>query len=194
MFASKDVFDLQPDVIVCAKGLTSGYAPLSATLLSEEIYEVVSVPQAAGAIFTHGFTYSGHPVCCAAALKNIEIMQRIDLCGHVRRVGKYFENQLKARIGKLPLVGDVRGSHFMMCIESVANRRTKQLLPSDVRIGSRIAYKCQQRNVIVRPLAHKNVLSPPLILTTDQVDTVVTVLHESITEVQDELLREGVWS
>ena len=96
MFASKDVFDLQPDLIVCAKGLTSGYAPLSATLLSEEIYDVVSVPQAEGAIFTHGFTYSGHPVCCAAALKNIEIMQRIDLCGHVRKVGKYFENQLKA--------------------------------------------------------------------------------------------------
>ena len=86
MFASKDVFGLQPDVIVSAKGLTSGYAPLSATLFSEEIYEVIGVPQAEGAIFTHGFTYSGHPVCCAAALKNIEIMQRIDLCGHVRKV------------------------------------------------------------------------------------------------------------
>lgn len=70
------------------------------------------MPQAVGAIFTHGFTYSGHPVCCAAALKNIEIMERIDLCGHVRSVGKYLEGQLKERIGELPIVGDVRGSHF----------------------------------------------------------------------------------
>ena len=194
MFASKDVFDLQPDVIVSAKGLTSGYAPLSATLLSEDIYDVISVPQADGAMFTHGFTYSGHPVCCAAALKNIEIMERIDLCGHVRKVGKYFENQLKARIGRLPIVGDVRGSHFMMCIENVADRETKTLLPGEVQIGNRIADKCQQRNVIVRPLAHKNVLSPPLILTPEQVDTIVDVLAESITEVQDELVREGIWN
>ena len=104
---------------------------------SEQIYEVISIPQAEGALFTHGFTYSGHPVCCAAALKNIEIMERTDLCGHVRSVGKYFEDQLKQRIGSLPLVGDVRGSHFMMCIESVADKDTKELLPADARIGNR---------------------------------------------------------
>jgi adenosylmethionine-8-amino-7-oxononanoate aminotransferase len=193
MFASKEIFDLQPDIIVCAKGLSSGYAPLSATILSDEIYEVISVPQAEGAMFTHGFTYSGHPVCCAAALKNIEIMERIDLCGHVRDVGKYFEDQLRERIGPLPLVGDVRGSHFMMCVENVADKKTKELLPASVQIGGRIADKCQERNVIVRPLAHKNVLSPPLILTREQVDTIVDALHESIVEVQDDLTREGVW-
>jgi len=109
-------------------------------------------------------------------------------------VGKYFENQLRERIGPLPLVGDVRGSHFMMCVENVADKTSKELLPAEVRIGDRIADKCQERRVIVRPLAHKNVLSPPLILTREQVDTIVDALHESITEVQDDLSREGVWS
>ena len=93
-FASKDVFDFEPDIITSAKGLTSAYAPLSATLISDAFYDVISVPQSEGAMFTHGFTYSGHPVCCAAGLKNIEIMEREDICGHVREVGPYLEQQL----------------------------------------------------------------------------------------------------
>ncbi|MGI9316278.1 MAG: aminotransferase class III-fold pyridoxal phosphate-dependent enzyme, partial [bacterium] len=88
-FASEDVFGMVPDIITSAKGLSSAYAPLSATILSEAFYDVISVPQAEGAMLTHGFTYSGHPVCCAAALKNIEIMEREDLCGHIREVGPY---------------------------------------------------------------------------------------------------------
>ena len=110
-FASEACFDIVPDIITSAKGLSSGYLPLSATLLSDEIYEVISVPQEEGALFTHGFTYSGHPVCCAAGLKNIEIMERDDICGHVRDVGPYFEEQLETLLD-LPIVGDVRGSHF----------------------------------------------------------------------------------
>ena len=191
-FASEAVFDFVPDIITCAKGISSGYLPLSATLLSEKIYDVISVPQAEGALFTHGFTYSGHPVACAAGLKNIEIMEREDLCSHVREVGPYFEEQLQT-LREYPIVGDVRGSHFMMCIENVADRETKELLPAEAAIGERIAKGCQRRGVIVRPLAHLNVLSPPLILERVQIDTMVTVLHESIRETMNDLVREGLW-
>ena len=191
-FASEAVFDFVPDIITCAKGISSGYLPLSATLLSEKIYDVISVPQAEGALFTHGFTYSGHPVACAAGLKNIEIMEREDLCSHVREVGPYFEEQLQT-LREYPIVGDVRGSHFMMCIENVADRETKELLPPEAAIGERIAKGCQRRGVIVRPLAHLNVLSPPLILERAQIDTMVTVLHESIRETMNDLVREGLW-
>ena len=93
-FCAEAVFGARPDVITCAKGLTSGYLPLSATLVSDEIHDVISVPQVPGGLLTHGFTYSGHPVVCAAALKVIEIMERDDICGHVREVGPYFEEQL----------------------------------------------------------------------------------------------------
>ena len=190
-FASQEVFDMQPDIITSAKGLTSGYQPLSATILSDEIYDVISVPQAEGALFTHGFTYSGHPVCCAAGLKNIEIMERDDICGHIREVGPYLEERLNG-LRDLPTVGDVRGKCFMMCVENVADKTTKELLPPEVAIGNRIAAACQKRGVIVRPIAHLNVLSPPLILTRDQIDTMVEVLRESIAEVTDGLVREGI--
>ena len=191
-FASEAVFDFVPDVITCAKGISSGYLPLSATILSEQIYDVISVPQAKGALFTHGFTYSGHPVVCAAGVKNIEIMERENICGHVRDVGPYFESQL----GKLldyPIVGDVRGSHFMMCIENVADKATKEIFPAEVAIGQRIAHHCQQRGLIVRPIAHLNVMSPPLILDRTQIDTVVSTLGKSIEATMDELKAEGLW-
>ena len=192
-FASEDEFGIVPDVINSAKGLTSAYAPLSATLISDEIYDVISVPQAEGSVFAHGFTYSGHPVCCAAALKNIEIMEREDLCGHVRRVGPYFSERL-VTLSDLGIVGDVRGSHFMQCVENVADKETRQLFDPSVHVGDRVANACEKRGLIVRPIAHLNVLSPPLVLTTDQIDWMVDVLREGIIEVQADLLAEGIWN
>ena len=143
--------------------------------------------------FNHGFTYSGHPLCCAAALKNIEIIERDRICEHVREVGPYFEKQL-AGLEDLPLVGEVRGSHFMLCVESVANKRTKELLPPEVDIGKRIAVHCEKRGVMVRPIGHLNVLSPPLILTRDQIDELVETLGASIEATADDLVREGLWN
>ena len=192
-FASEDVFGIVPDVINSAKGLTSAYAPLSATLISDVIYDVISVPQAEGSVFAHGFTYSGHPVCCAAALKNIEIMEREDLCGHVRRVGPYFSERL-ATLSDLGIVGDVRGSHFMQCVENVADKETRELFDPSVHVGDRVANACEKRGLIVRPIAHLNVLSPPLVLTTDQIDWMVDVLREGIIEVQADLVAEGIWN
>jgi len=191
-FASEDVFDMVPDFITCAKGLSSAYAPLSATIMSDEFYDVISVPQAEGALLTHGFTYSGHPVCCVAGLKNIEIMEREDLCAHVRELGPYLEQQL-ATLADLEIVGDIRGSHFMMCVENVADRKSKELLPPEVHVGDRIADAAQKRNVLVRPIGHLNVLSPPLVLNQEQIDTLVSVLSESIIEVMGDLKREGLW-
>jgi adenosylmethionine-8-amino-7-oxononanoate aminotransferase len=192
MFASKEVFDLEPDFITVAKGISSGYVPLSANLISDDVYDVISVPQAEGALFTHGFTYSGHPVSCAAGLKNIEIIEREDICGHVRKVGPYLEQQL-GKLSDLPIVGDVRGKHFMMCIESVADKDSKELLPKEAKIGDRIARHAQSRGLIVRPIAHLNVLSPPLILSRGQIDFMVDTLRESILASMDELVREGIW-
>ena len=104
----------------------------------------------------------------------------------------YKRQQLNTLL-EYPIVGDVRGSHFMMCIENVADKETKALLPDEAEIGNRIARHCQSRGVIVRPIAHLNVMSPPLVLTSRQIDTMVEVLHESIRETMDELTREGLW-
>ena len=191
-FASEPVFDIVPDIICSAKGLTSGYLPLAATIISDAMYEVISVPQAKGAYFTHGFTYSGHLVCCAAALKNIEIIEREDICGHVREVGPYFEERL-ASLLDLPLVGDVRGKNFMLCVENVADKETKELLPPEAKVGDRIAHHAQERGLIVRPLGHLNVMSPPLILSKGQIDELVDTLGAAIRATMDDLVKEGLW-
>ncbi len=193
LLSSEPVFGIKPDVITAAKGISSGYLPLSATMLSDEIYEVLSQPAEDGSLFTHGFTYSGHPVCCRAGLKNIEIIEREGICEHVRDVGPYFEQQLNT-LRDLPIVGDVRGKCFMMCVENVKNPQTKELFDADIAIGDRIAAHCQKHGLIVRPIAHLNVLSPPLILTRDEVDDVVNILRTGIMAAMDDLVREGLWS
>ncbi len=191
-FATEKVFGVKPDVISCAKGLTSGYIPMGATLVSDEIYEEISKPRN-GKVFTHGFTYSGHPVCAAVALKNIEIMENEDICGHVREVGPYLEQSLKG-LSDLPLIGDIRGSHFMVCLESVANKETKQLFDGSVNVGGRVAKHAQEAGVLVRPLGHKNIISPPLVLSMEEVDILVKTVRESIEKVQDDLVKEGIWN
>ncbi|MEM7537128.1 MAG: aminotransferase [Chloroflexota bacterium] len=191
-FASEPVFDIQPDIITSAKGLTSGYLPLSATILSDEVYDVISVPQAEGAYFYHGFTYTGHPVACAAALQNIQIMEDEKICEHVQVMGPYFEEQLKTLLD-VPIVGDVRGSHFMLCIESVADKETKAEFDASVGIGERIADHCQERGLLVRPIGACNVLSPPLILNKGEIDHLVDVLRESMLATMDDLVREGLY-
>jgi adenosylmethionine-8-amino-7-oxononanoate aminotransferase len=189
-FASKDVFGIEPDIITSAKGLTSGYLPLAAAIYSDAIHEVISAPDA-DAWFTHGFTYSGHPVACVAGLKNIEIMAREDICGHVREVGAHLESRLAELYG-LPIVGDVRGRNFMMCTEYVADRTTGRLFEPGINIGKRIARHCQSQGLIVRPLEHLNIMSPALILTRSQVDELVEKLEAGIKATVDELTREGV--
>lgn len=159
-FASRELFDVQPDILITAKGITSGYQPLGAAIFSDEIWQVIS-EKGQERCFTHGYTYSGHPVACAAALKNIEIMEREYLFDNVNSVGPYFEAELKT-LEDLPIVGQTRGCKFMVCVEFVADRRSKALFPEALDIGKRIANQADARGLIVRPLVHLNVMSPPL--------------------------------
>ena len=189
-FASKDVFGIQPDIITCAKGLTSGYQPLGATLFSDRIYDVISSGDA-DRYFASGYTYSGHPVACAAALKNIEIIERENLLERVIDVGAYFEQRLQS-LRDLPLVGDVRGKRFMMCVENVADKATKQLLPDELNIGKWISDRAEQNGLIVRPIVHLNVMSPPLTMGRDEVDFVVEQLGAAIEHTYHDLRKEGL--
>ena len=190
-FASEKIYRLSPDIITSAKGLSSGYLPLGATIISDNIYDVIATPKGEDGLFAHGFTYSGHPVCCAVALKNLEIMQRENICAQVRKTGRYFEQKLRD-LQHLPLVGDVRGSHFMMCMEYVGNKRTKEPFASAVKIGSRIAHHCQAQGLIVRPLGHYNVLSPPLILSEAQIDAIAEILQSAIHSTSADLRAENI--
>ncbi|MFZ4963950.1 MULTISPECIES: aminotransferase [Pseudomonas] len=188
-FSSWDVFGVQPDIITTAKGLTSAYLPLGACIFSERIWNVIGEP-GKGRCFTHGFTYSGHPVCCTAALKNIEIIERENLLQHVDEVGGYLEERLGS-LRDLPLVGDVRCMKLMACVEFVADKQTRELFPDKLNIGEKIHLRAQARGLLVRPIMHLNVMSPPLIISRAQVDEIVETLRECILEVADELQKSG---
>ena len=189
-FASENEFRVVPDIIVSAKGLTSGYIPLSATIYSDEIHEVISAPDP-DAWFTHGYTYSGHPVACAVGVKNIEIIEREDLCTNAAKVGDYLEKRL-ATLADQPIVGDVRGRRLMMCLEYVKDKKTREKLPDEANISKRISNECEAKGLLVRPLGHLDILSPPLTMTMAEVDFIVETLGGAIRKATDELTREGV--
>ena len=193
MFASEDVFDIVPDIITTAKGITSGYIPLGAVLISDKVLSQVSGEEAKGAVFSNGFTYSGHPVACAAAIKNIEIMQREKLLEHVRDVGPYFQERLQ-QLSDIPIVGDVRGEGLMACVECVISKESQDPLSLDYEIGARIDKHCQALGLIVRPLINMCVMSPPLPITRDQIDELVDKLRQGIERAMDDVRREGLWS
>ena len=193
MFASEEVFGIVPDIITTAKGITSGYVPLGAVLISDRVLSRVSGQEAKGAVFSNGFTYSGHPVACAAALKNIEIMERDGILAHARKVGPYFQERLQG-LRDIPIVGDVRGLGLMGCVECVISQESKDPLLLDKEVGNRIDRHCQDLGLIVRPLINMCVMSPPLIITEAQIDDMVGILREGIVRTMDELKTEGLWS
>ena len=189
-FASLDVMGIQPDGIVTAKGLTSGYQPLGASIFSDEIYDVIS-EAGHDRLFTNGYTYSGHPVACAAALKNIEIMEREDLPARVKNdIGPYFMEQINT-LRDMPTVGDIRGMHLMVCVVNVANKETREEFPAEVNIGKRISDAAEALGLLVRPVGNLNVLSPPLTITRQEVDELVTMLRQAMENVCADLRKEG---
>ncbi len=189
-FASESEFGVVPDIIVSAKGLTSGYLPLGATIYSDAVHEVISQPNA-DIWFAHGFTYSGHPVCCAVANKNIEIIEREGLLDHVKDVGDYFETRLK-ELEALRIVGNVRGKRLMMCVEYVADKQTKAHLPDEINISKRISNLCEERGLLVRPMGHLDVMSPPLTITRKETDFLVDTLRGAIEDVTRDLEKENL--
>ena len=193
MLACEDEFNTVPDIIVCAKGISSGYIPLGAMLFSRRILDGMQSGNSGIGVFSHGFTYSGHPVACAAGLKNIEIIEREALCEHVRETGPYFAESLSS-LGALELVGDVRGRGFMHAIEFSSNKRTREGFGSAIGMGKRVARAAYDRGVIARNVDDLIILSPPLIMSRDQIDILTRTLGEAIQEATQELRREGLWN
>ena len=188
-FASEDVFGITPDIITCAKGLTSGYLPLGAMILSDRLLEEIADEDRETVLFSNGYTYSGHPVCCAAALKNIEIFEREGLLEHVRAVAPHFQERLRA-MGRFEIVGDARGMGLIGCIEGAAapGLPEERRLAIDNEFGARVDEKCEEMGLIVRPLINMCVFSPPLIISESEIDRMFDILEKAVAEVEKEML------
>ncbi len=189
-FASEKIFGVVPDIITCAKGITSGYMPLGAALFSDKLLNDIKKESN---LFFHGYTYSGHPACCAAALKNIEIIKRDKILEHVRDIEPYFHQQLK-NLYELPIVGDIRGKGIMAGIECVIDKDSKKALTLDKAIASRIDEESIKLGLIIRPIYHICVLSPALIISKKQIDNLIDKLSLAITNATKQLKEEGLWS
>jgi len=179
---SEKVFGYVPDVLVLAKGINSGYIPLGAAIFSQDIYKVISQPQIEDGLFSMGFTYTGHAVACAAALKNLEILDAENILQNVRDLGPYLQSHAK-QLEDLSIVGDVRGQGFMLGIDLVSDKVSKEPL----MLAHRVYQICLAKGVIVRPVGNIVVISPPLIMTRDQIKELVRVLRESISQAAVEL-------
>jgi len=178
-FASEKVFGIQPDIITCAKGLTSGYLPLGACIISDTMMERMT--HQGEVLFSNGYTYSGHPVSCAAALKNIEILERDKILEHVRNISPYFQERL-ARLANFPIIGDARGHGLIGCIEARLSKDGSRL-EDERKIGEMLDEVCNDMGLIVRPLINMCVFSPPLIITKLQIDDLFDILERAIDKV-----------
>ena len=185
-----DYYGVKPDLMTFAKAVTSGYLPLGGVMVSDMVGDVLIDK---GGEFYHGYTYSGHPACCAAALKNIEILKRDKILEHVREIEPYFFEKLNT-LYELPIVGDIRGKGLMAGIECVINKKSKEALTLDKAIGSRIDEESIKLGLIIRPLYHICVLSPALIINKEQINDLTEKLYQAISNTIDQLKNEGLWS
>ena len=187
-FASEAVFGIVPDIITTAKGLTSGYVPMGAFLVSDRLIQEIKERGGDSAVFSNGFTYSGHPVAAAAGIKNLEIMQREKLFEQVQETGPYLQQQLQA-LRDIPIVTDVRGLGLMGVVECELQQGGDDL-DMDAELGSRIDRHCQSLGLIVRPLINMCVLSPPLTITKAQIDEMVSMLRQGILLAMEDIANE----
>ncbi len=172
--------NIRPDMMTLAKQLSSAYFPISAAAIPGWMHEALIEPSSRVGAFGHGYTYSGHPVGCAAALKTLEIMERDRLFEHAASVGAYLQKRLEYLAGHR-LVGEVRGVGLIAGIELVADKKTGQPFPDGV-VGAYAQKACQEHGLIVRALGSTLALCPPLVISPDQVDEMAEALATALDE------------
>jgi 4-aminobutyrate--pyruvate transaminase len=170
---------ITPDTMSVAKAVSSAYLPLSAVLIPEYMYEPMIEASGQVGSFGHGFTYSGHPVCAAVALRTLELMEERDLFSHAARVGRTFQNRLEA-LAAHPLVGNARGAGLIGAVEMVADKESKRAFEPAEGVGAYAMGRCLEHGLIVRALGDSLALCPPLIITDAQVDEVFSKLEQAL--------------
>ena len=182
--------DIRPDMMTLAKQLSSAYFPISAAVLPGWMHEAMVEPSAKVGAFGHGYTYSGHPVGCAAALKTLEIFERDRVFEHAAAVGAYLQERLR-RFTDHPLVGEVRGVGLIAGIELVADKASKQPFEGGA-VGATAQKACQDAGLIVRALGNTVAVCPPLIITEAQIDEMVEGLQKGLDATLEFVRKEGL--
>jgi 4-aminobutyrate--pyruvate transaminase len=179
-------YDLQPDMITCAKALSSGMQPISALMVNQRIFEAMLDESRKLGGFAHGFTYAGHPVTTAVAMETLRIYEEIDMLGHVQEVGPYLQ-QATARLSDHPLVGDVRGVGMIAAMEMVADKDTRAPFDPALQVGAIADKYAREHGLIARFIGDRIAFSPPLIITEAEIDIIVARVRRALDDTWKEL-------
>ena len=171
-----ETFDMKPSSITIAKALSAGFIPISAVIVPDHMYEPIKDASGDIGIFGHGYTYSGHPVACAVALKTLEIYERDNVFNHVNNISEYFQERAQ-RLLDLDYVGEVRGVGLICGIEMVSDKNTKSLFEPIWSAWKIIAKICQNNGLIVRAIGDVIALCPPLIISLEEIDELFDILE-----------------
>ncbi|WP_287849598.1 aspartate aminotransferase family protein [Acidiphilium sp.] len=182
-----ETFGIQPDMMTLAKAITSGYAPLSAVMVGDRVAEVLINETGE---FYHGFTYSGHPVSCAVALANLDIIEREDLAARAAASGEILRERLHAALDDLPIVGEIRGVGLIGAIELTADRRTRRPFEKTGRVGTICRDHCFANDLVMRAVRDTMVFAPPLIIGEAEIDDMIARARRAITATMDEVRGE----
>ena len=186
MFAA-ETFGVTPDVLCIAKGLSGGYAPLSAMICRKPIADAFWGPIAENPGFVEGHTFEGNPISCAAGIAVLrEILER-DLCGNARAQGARLRQRFEGLAEKYGVIGDIRGKGLFQAIEFVSDRATKERFPDALAFGVRVGRRALEHGLLCRFDPHWIAFGPPLIVTAEQIDEMVAILDRSMGEILSEL-------
>ena len=183
-------WNIRPDLVSFAKGISSGYLPLSASMVADHVYETIRDEMPDGIPLMFGLTYNNHPTCCAAGLANIEIVEREGLVENARVVGAYLLERLRDAFGRSPIVGEIRGLGLLAAVEIVRDQTTKEPFPN-IEDPHHIVAAAFQRGLIARALFQCVALSPPLIATKADIDRMVGILQEVWPEAEKQILASA---
>ena len=186
------LYGIEPDLVTVAKGLTSGYMPLSGSIVGDKVYAVMEEAADRIGAFSHGYTYTGHPIAAAAANACLDIFEKERLSERARSVGSYFQKKLHEQFAELEIVGEVRGVGLLGAIEFVADRQTKRRFDPQLKVGARISKAARDRGLIARAMPHGDILgfAPPLIITEAEIDEIVSIAEAAVRAVRDELVQQ----
>ena len=179
-------YGIEADVMTMAKGLSSGYQPIGAVMISDKVSDLL---EAKGEEFTHGYTYSGHPVACAVALKNLQIMRDERIIENAQaETADYLQSQIRT-LADHPLVGEVRGVGFLGAIELVANKETKARFDDNGSAGIACRDACSDNGLVMRAVGDSMILCPPLIISRPQIDELVDKARQSLDDAKKVLVK-----
>ena len=184
MFGS-DHYGIRPDLITIAKGLTSAYAPLSGVIVSEKVWRILELASDEFGAIGHGWTYSSHPLCAAAGVANLEVLDEMAMVDNARDVGSYFRQALSDALGGHPRVGEVRGEGLMAAVEFVKDRDDRVFFDASEKVGPRVAAALLERGVIGRAMPQGDILgfAPPLCLSRQEADVVAHAASEAVRQI-----------